>query len=401
MTRPASLWLRLSAVLAILSLVAVACGSTKKSGNATATTVAKAAQVVRLGGMFNLTGNFAPLDQPSATMLEMAVKKANDQGIQINGQPIKFDLHIEDSGSDAAKAAPAAASVIDSFGAQIVFGGSSTGTVQPLITASQRNGNILLISSATGMDTVVGQEAPFFRGYAPTATLLSRDVAPVLARELPEKNFALVLPSDAVGDGVVAAWTGALKTTDIKIVATERFAPNTTDFVSVLRRLPPSVDTIVVGYTDAIVRNVINAATEAGVKKKFLVYGAQFEAVDGSQDKVESYTWLILNSQDPRYPSNDSVKGLVDEYMKTTGRPLSSNIGIGFFYYDAIGMLVDAMKAAKSATDAKAIAAQIRGRTYNGRALKITFDAKGVNQSVASVAILRDGKVQVRRASGS
>ena len=86
--------------------------------------VAPAAEPVKIGAFFALSGPAAPIGTPTKLVAEMVVKKINQEG-GINGQPI--ELVMGDTESDPAKAATIAKKFIFSDKVAAIIGPTSTG----------------------------------------------------------------------------------------------------------------------------------------------------------------------------------------------------------------------------------------------------------------------------------
>src|SRR5450631_2214259 len=83
-----------------------------------------AAPVIRIGGLFAVTGPASFLGEPEKKTLEMLVRNVNDKG-GING--IKLEAVIYDTGGDATKAVQLATRLIKDDRVSVIIGPSTTG----------------------------------------------------------------------------------------------------------------------------------------------------------------------------------------------------------------------------------------------------------------------------------
>jgi branched-chain amino acid transport system substrate-binding protein len=104
-------------------------------------------------------------------------------------------------------------------------------------------------------------------------------------------------------------------------------------------------------------------------------------------DKIGGFTWQIL-TRDMENPAEQKVKDFVARYKAFTGKPIASNSYFSLTYYDTMFMLTKAMQAAKSTTDAKAIAAELKKIKYDG-VRNMYYDNMGLVHSDLDVGIVK------------
>lgn len=396
--------------LGSVAFVAAACGSSSHSstsattgaaGSTNSTSAADANSgaatktgTIKVGGVFSQSGTYAVLDVPASLGLKMAVDDLNQAGgVVVGDTKYTFDLKTTDIASNAANSAAATETLLSSYGSHIIFGPCYSVEAEPTVEAVLRAGDAVLLSLATKMDSYVGMGTPLFRLSSPDS-ILANTMVKVIAEKYPKlKNLAAVFIDDAITQQLLKVWVPVFKQYGITISQTELFPSDDTNLVPVLQRVSKNVDGLFIGYTDPAATEIIDAVNELGLPPYFIARGSS--GVPGRQagSKAALYAYGIL-LDDPQHPSTPETAAFYSRYSHTFNRPLDANSSIALNYYPYLGLVAQAMKAAGTTTNAQAIAAQIRGRSFTD-VMTVGFDAKGINNSPVSVGILDHGNFSV------
>jgi branched-chain amino acid transport system substrate-binding protein len=384
------------ALLVVLALTAAACssdGSKVASGSSASTNggAKKEAKFI-IGGLYNLTGATASRDTPSSHGLQLRADQINSSGGFVVGDThYTIEVRIEDTQENPALGGPAAVKLIDG-GAKLLYGGTSSATMEPAWNAAQRAGNVLFFGQASVLDKYTGKGDPVFRDI-PTLDTVSKQVAPVIAANMGVKRIGVIVPDDVVGQGIVDTLVPQLKAQGIQVVATERFARAETNFVPLLQRIPKDVDGLLTGYLATHSLGLFKAAQELGYTKNVIAYGSspgELQSIFPSVDKMA--VWLY-HGDIPQFSDNPATKKYAETYQAKY--PDIANLQIGLPSYEELPLIVEAMKDAGTVTDVAAITKKLIGKTRQGEILKMGFDDKGLSVMPTPLLIVDHGTPKV------
>ena len=207
---------------------------------------APAAEPIKIGAFFALSGPAAPIGTPTKLVAEMVVDQINKAG-GINGRPI--ELVVGDTESDPAKAASIAKKFIFSDKVAAIIGPTSTGEGM----------QVKKIVEEAGMPTfmTVGGDPPIMKETGPFTYVFkspqrSSTAVKKLYGYLKEKKLtkvALLTASDPFGkDGAV--WLKKLAPDfGITLVAEESFGPKDTDMTPQLTKIKNAAPQAIVVWT--------------------------------------------------------------------------------------------------------------------------------------------------------
>ncbi len=340
----------------VIILLAAAALWTMNSG-------AQAAEPIKLGAFFALSGPNAPIGTPTKLVAQMVVDQINKGG-GINGRPI--ELVIGDTESDPAKAATIAKKFIFSDKVAAIIGPTSTGEGM----------NVKKIVEEAGVPTfmTVGGDPPIMKETGPFTYIFkspqrSSTAVKALYAFLKKNNLtkaALLTASDPFGkDGAV--WLEKLAPDyGITFVAKESFGPKDTDMTPQLTKIknagPQAIICWTIGPAGAIVAK--NKA-QLGIKiPLFQCHGQPGpeyiklagKASDG--DRMPATKLMVadeLADNDPQKKViQDFIKLYQDVYHYDKEFPINTHSG---YAWDAIYIVTNGLK--KAGTDPKALRSAI------------------------------------------
>ena len=305
-----------------------------------------AADTIKIGGLFAVTGPAAFLGEPEKKTLEMLVQGLNAKG-GIKGQ--KLEAVIYDTAGDATKAVQLATKLIKNDKVVAIIGPSTTGESMAVLALTEKE-RIPLISCAAGIKITEPVSARHWTFKTPANDHIAAEKILQYAAKQKQKNIALI----TVTDGFGASGREQLKATaakkGFKIVADETYGPKDTDMTPQLTKIRASkADAIICWGTNPgpalIAKNVKQLGISTplymshGVASKKFIELAGSAAAEGVMlpaGKLAVYDVL---------PGKDKQRALLAEYdtsyKKRFGVEAST---FGGYAYDSFTLLAHAIK---------------------------------------------------------
>ncbi|MDN0073496.1 branched-chain amino acid ABC transporter substrate-binding protein [Crenobacter sp. SG2303] len=395
MNKIARLSLMAAAVMAL-----AACGKQeqKTEGAASAGASAQATggeEVVKIGQVSPMTGPIAHLGKDNEFGATLAIDDLNKEGITIGGKKIKFQLVSEDDQGDPKIGTQVAQRLVDA-GVVGVVGHLNSGTTIPASKIYSDNGLPQISPSATN-------PAYTQQGYKTTFRVIANDVqqggalGDFAVNTLKAKKIAIIDDRTAYGQGLADEFEKAVKAKGADVVKREFTTNSATDFSAILTSIKSAnPDLVFYGGMDAQGGPMAKQMKKLGIKAK-LIGG------DGMQ--TPEFIKLAGDAAEGQYAS---ICGMPREKMpgfaafdKKFKAKFGTDVQIYAPYeYDAVNVLVDAMKRANS-TDPKKYLADVGKTDMTGVTGKIQFDDKGdIKNGAVTVYEVKDGKWVEKATSG-
>ena len=321
----------------------------------------QAAEPIKLGAFFALSGPTADVGTPTKLVAEMVVDQINKAG-GINGRPI--ELIIADTGSDPAKAASIAKKFIFTDKVAAIIGPTSTAegmNVKKIVEEA----SVPTFMTVGGDPVIMGGEKLGSFNYVFKSPQRSSTAVKKLFGYLKDKKLTkvgLLTASDAFGkDGLV--WLEKLAPDfGITFAAKESFGPSDIDMTAQLTKIknadPQALVVWTIGPAGAIVAK--NKA-QLGIKVPLFQCHGQPDpkyielAGKASEGDRMPATKLMAAAQ---LPDSDPQKKVIQEFIRLykdvyhydNQFPINTHSG---YAWDAIYIVTNAMK--KAGTDPKAL----------------------------------------------
>ena len=349
-----------------------------------------AQQVVKIGHVGPLTGAIAHLGKDNENGARLAVEEINAAGLKIDGKAIKLELVTEDDAGDPKTGTAVAQKLVDAKVVGIV-GHLNSGVSIPASKIYNDAGITQISPSSTNPQYTL-------QGFKVTYRVVATDAqqGPALAsytnKVLKAKKVAIIDDATAYGKGLADEFEKAAKAAGITIVAREATNDKATDFKAILTKVKGRApDVIMYGGMDATGGPLTKQASELGIKAKIV-------AGDGvCTDKVAELAGPAISNvvcSEAGMALSKMAKG-ADFTKKYEARFKGPVQVYAPFTYDAVYVLVDAMKRAKSTT-AAAVLAQMPTTNYPGTIGNIAFDKKGdMKEGVITIYDFKGGKKSV------
>jgi len=373
-------------VLALIGAgILAACG--KKEESASATSREGDVSVVRIGAASPLTGPQAHIGIDIKNGTQLAVDDVNASGLTIGGKKVKLELLAEDDEANPTKATTVAQKLVDAKVVGVV-GHFNSGASIP---ASK------IYSDAGVVQVSPGSTNPKYtqQGFKTTYRVVANDdqQGPVCAQyavgKLGVKNIAVIDDSTAYGQGLANAFEAKAAALGATIVAHEHTTDKDTDFTAILTAIKSkNPDLVFFGGIDTQAGPMAKQMAGLGIKARLL-----------GGDGMQTPNFLKLAGEAAE-GAMASIPGLPKELMPGGKAFLEKfkskfNTEVELFApmgYDAVFVIVEAMKRAGSTEPAR-ILAEMQKTQLNGVIGPIAFDEKGdLRDGPLTIYTVKSGK---------
>ncbi|SDP58569.1 amino acid/amide ABC transporter substrate-binding protein, HAAT family [Ralstonia sp. 25mfcol4.1] len=367
-------------IAAAVALVA-ACGKKEeKPADAAASAPAAAAApaaagggetVVKIGHAAPLTGGIAHLGKDNENGARLAVEEVNKTGLEIGGKKIKLELVGEDDAADPKTGTAVAQKLVDAKVVAVV-GHLNSGVSIPASKIYSDAGITQISPSSTNPDYTK-------QGFKTTYRVVATDaqqgpaLANYAAKSLHAKSVAIVDDATAYGKGLADEFEKTAKAAGVNVVAREATNDKATDFKAILTKIKgKKPDVIMYGGMDATGGPFAKQAKELGITSK--IVGGDGVCTDKVAELAgDAVTNIICSEAGLALSKMETGADFEKRYQTRFNSPVQIYAP---FTYDAVMVIVDAMKRANS-TEPAAILAEMPKTNYKGVIGNIAFDEKG------------------------
>ena len=350
-------------------------------------TAAVADEVVKIGHVAPLTGGIAHLGKDNENGARLAVEEINAKGLTIGGQKITLELDAQDDAADPRTATQVAQRLVDDNIVAVV-GHLTSGTSIPASKIYSDAGIVQISPSSTNPGYTQ-------QGFKTTFRVVATDAqqGPALAKyaseDLKLKSVAIVDDSTAYGQGLANEFEKTAKSLGMNVMSHDATNDRAVDFRAILTKIKgENPDAIMYGGSDVTGGPFAKQARQLGLRARVLAGDGL--CTDKLSDLAGDATDNVVCSE-----AGLALEKMVDgkafeaKYEKRFGQPIQIDAP---FAYDAVYIIVDAMKRAQSVNPAKILAA-MPGTDYKGVIGETTFDSKGdLKHGVISLYTFKAGK---------
>lgn len=298
-----------------------------------------------IGVFCSVTGPNAPLGTPERDTLVMLEEQINKKG-GINGRPLK--LIIEDDGSDNTSAVKAAKKLIEQDGVCALIGSSGTGPTMAVIPIAEAS-EVPHISMAAGAAITNPLKKWVFRTPQTDQLAIGKILDYLIEKKI--HKVAIIYDSNAYGSSGRDQLKILAPKYNITVVSEESFATKDTDMTVQLTKIRSTdAQAIICWGTNPAPAQVAKNIQQLGITLPLIMsHGvANKTFLDQSGDAANGILLpagkLIVAAELP--PSDPQRKLLLDyekQFMAKYKRPADT---FGGFAWDALGILVEALKVA-------------------------------------------------------
>jgi branched-chain amino acid transport system substrate-binding protein len=379
-------FLKTAIALSATAILLAACG---KGGDKSAAAPVDGVEV-KIGHVAPLTGPIAHLGKDNENGARLALEEINKAGLTIDGKKVVLTLVPEDDAEDPKTATQVAQKLVDAKVVGVV-GHLNSGTSIPASKIYSDAGITQISPSATNPDYTK-------QGFKTTYRLVATDAqqGPALAnyvsKTLNAKTVAIIDDSTQYGKGLADEFEKTVKASGVKVVTREASNNKATDFKAILTKIKGSKpDVSMYGGMDATGGPLTKQAAELGIKAK-IVGG------DGmcTEKLAELAGDAVVNVTCSEAGKALSKMAQGADFQKRYKERFNTDVQIyAPFTYDAVYVLVYAMKRANS-TDPAKILVVMPDTKMNGLVGNIAFDDKGdMKEGVITLYDFKDKKKTV------
>jgi branched-chain amino acid transport system substrate-binding protein len=339
-------------------------------------------KTVKLGFIGPLSGGNAHHGLAARNGFLLAVEQANASGL-----PFKIEPVVLDDASDPPTGVNAALKLVNDPDVVAAIGHWNSPVALATTPVFDRSGVPFIIWGAIS-PRVTEQNLPFVTRVTPTLVAENAPLAETIAKK-GVKTLVILSDTSDYGKQNTLSFTQLYEKAGGKIVAADAAPVGTTDFRAILTKLKAAnAEGLYFG----------GVITEAGIVRKQMkelgmnipmygisgIYDPKFIEIAG--DAAEGTIAGVRQAQD-----NPKADAMIKAYEAKKFPEPSSHYTM--FAYDAVGILIDAMKKLGTA-DKTALAKAIRNAKYNGVLGETTFDSNGQTQVSVAIAlyVVKDGK---------
>lgn len=343
--------------------------------------------VVKIGHAAPLTGGSAHLGKDDENGARLAIEEINAAGLIVGGKKVTLQLESEDDAGDPRQATQVAQKLVDDK-VVAVIGHLNSGTSIPA-SRIYNDAGILEISPSATNPTYTKQ------GFKTTYRLVATDAqqGPALAdyasKVLKAKTVAIIDDSTAYGQGLANEFEKRAKGAGLTVVSHDAATDKSIDFRGILTKVKGErPDVIMYGGMDSTGAPLAKQATQLAIPAKILagdgVCTPKVAELAGAASKniICSIAGLPLERM-------ERGKDFEKRYVARFNKPIEVYAP---FTYDAVYIIVDAMKRSGS-IQAKDVLAAMPSTSYTGVIGTTRFDAQGdLKQSAISLYQYVNGK---------
>ncbi len=303
-----------------------------------------AAEPLRIGALFSITGPASFLGEPERNTLEMLVKEANSKG-GIKGR--KIELVVYDTQGDATKAVQMVTKLIKNDKVSVIIGPSTTGETMAVIPVVEKE-KVPLISCAAGIKITEPVKKYVFKTPANDHVAAEKIFNYMLAKK--QKSVALLTVTDGFGSSGREQLKDLAKKKGIAVVADETYGPKDTDMTAQLTKIKGSkAEAIICWGTNPgpaiITRNVKQLGIKIPLYQSHGVASKKYIELAGADNAegviLPAGKLTIFDKLKPSDPQQKLLKSYDQAYRKAYGVEAST---FGGYAYDGFLLVSEALK---------------------------------------------------------
>lgn len=296
---------------------------------------------IKIGAVLDITGAGASLGVPERQTLELLTKQANADG-GVDGRQI--EMIIEDNQSTEDAAARAVTKLVNQDKVDIILGASRTGpslAMRPIAESAETP----MISLAANAAIVDGSKW-VFKSAQNDRVVLENIIA--LAEREGYQTIGLARDASGFGEGIQEMLDEIGAEAGIKVVTTQKFAPDATDFTAQMVNLRDAkADVNLIWGIPPAAALAQKAYRQLGIDAPVLQshgIGNQVfldTAADSAEGLVAPLGRLLVADQLPEDdPQREVISAFIDAYTEEYGQGPSTFAGHA---YDAFHLAIDAV----------------------------------------------------------
>ncbi len=361
---------------------------------------ARAAEPIRIGAIFSVTGPASFLGEPERNTAKMLEEELNAAGGLLGR---KIEVIVYDDESDTTKAVTAVDRLVKRDHVVAVIGPSTSGSTLAIVPKVEE-AKIPLISCAAARKIVEPTRHWVFKVAASDILAVKKIFTDLKQRGL--SKIAILTASDAYGAGGREDIKELAPKMGITLVADEVYGPKDTDMTAQLTRIKgTAAQAVVVWGTNpgpaVVARNRVQLRIttplymSSGVASKKFIELAGPENAEGIMLPAGR---LLVEAQLPAtHPQKSLLSKYIHEYEPRFKQPVST---FGGHAWDAMMMLAQAIRNAKSAEPAAIRDTMEKVRGFYGTGGEFNFspeDHSGLTEDAFAMVRITKGDWELLR----
>lgn len=338
---------------------------------AAAVGVARADEMVKIGEAAPVTGPASYLGKDTENGARLAIEEINQAGLLIGGKKVTLIFDAQDDAGDPRQATQVAQKLVDDKVVAVV-GHMQSGSTIP---ASKIYNDADIVQVSPSATNPAYTQQGFKTAYRVVATDAQQGptLADYAAKTLKVKTVAIVDDSTAYGQGLAVEFEKQAKANGMVVLSHDASTDKAVDFRAILTKIKgEKPDAIMYGGLDGTGGPFAKQAKQLGITVKVLA-GDGLCADDLAKLAGDAADNVICSIAGAPLLKMADGPAFVERYKKRFGYAPVLNSP---FAYDAVGVIVDAMKRAQSTDSAKILAA-MPATDYRGVLGETQFDSKG------------------------
>jgi branched-chain amino acid transport system substrate-binding protein len=358
-----------------------------------------AEKVLKIGGVFELSGTASTMGFPESEGLKLAVAEINDKGgVTIGGETYKIKLFLFDTRANPSDAVGIVEKLITKEGVKAIFSGAYSASNLAMHEITQPAKVLHLCVGCTAFLKVLGKPgkdclfkaSPFEGGEKGTAA----HFLPYLVKKNNIKTAVIMLPSTDAGRMYAEVDKKYLEDAGTKVIDEVFYNPKLRDFYPQLSKVKmKNPDMLGIGFTDYGVIPLLRQSVEMGIKSKLVGLGAGMSEkaafATGEAKPIEGYTWIAY------FPPLDDPK-VIDfckRYERFFNKSCKSDVGFSILMHETLSNVLWAMQKVGNTTDTLKIAEAIKGHRFDKGIVAREYSEKGLVSSNYWVAEVKNGNI--------
>ena len=348
---------------------------------------ASADTIVKIGHVAPLTGGSAHQGKDNENGARLAIEEINAKGLVIGGQKVTLQLDPQDDAGDPRTATQVAQKLVDDKVVAVV-GHETSGTSIPASKIYSDAGIVQISPSATNPQYTM-------QGFKTTYRVVATDAqqGPALAnyavKSLHVKKVAIVDDATAYGQGLANQFETSAKALGMTVVSHDATNDKAVDFRAILTKIKgENPDAIMFGGMDGTGGPLAKQAMQLGLRAKILTGDGVCTSTiaDLAGKAADNIVCSQAGKGLEKMPGGQAFQA---KYVKRFNQEIQL---YSPYTYDAVYVIVDAMKRANSVDKAKILGA-MQTTDYKGVIGETTFDAKGdLKHGIISLYGYKEGK---------
>lgn len=331
-------------------------------------------QVVRIGHVSATSGPIAHLGKDIENGARMAIDDLNAKGVTIGGKRVKFELLAEDDAGDPRQGTAAAQKLVDAK-VNGVIGHQNSGTSIPASKIYHDAGIPQISQAATNPKYTQQGFKTAFRVVANDGQL-GGTLGRYAAEQLGAKKVAVIDDRTAYGQGVAQEFIKSVNAKGVEVVSQQYTHDKATDFNAILTTIKSKKpDVVFYGGMDAVAGPMLRQMKALGINAKFMggdgiCSEALARLAGGAMGDGQVVCAEAGGVEEAQQKGMDNFRAAFKKKFGAEVQQYSP------YAYDAVMLMVEAMKIAGSAEPVKYLP-ELAKINYKGVSGNIAFDSKG------------------------